>query len=108
MAEKNMYPLPNFLTAKKCVNCDKILPIESYEEIGFYFSGKNKDKLYARYKCPKCTIKGNLVFGGEEYNIEKLCIFVLSNSKFLTEGKKSYLYEHFSNEENEDGNDKKD
>jgi Zn finger protein HypA/HybF involved in hydrogenase expression len=100
MAEKNNYPLPNFLSAKQCVNCEKLLSIKDYVEIGFYFSGENKDKLFARYKCPKCSVKGNLIFGGENYNIEKLCIFILSTSKFLTEGEKLYIVEHFSKEKN--------
>lgn len=109
MAEKkDIFPLPNFLSAKKCVNCEKILSINDYEEIGFYFSGQNKHKLFARYKCPKCAVKGNLIFGGEDYNLEKLCIFVLSNSQFLSQGEKLYLMEHFSQEEIQNGDDKKD
>jgi hypothetical protein len=108
MAErKQIYPLPTFLSAKKCVSCEEILSISNYLEIGFYFSGENKEKLFARYQCPKCSTKGNLIFGDEDYNLEKLCIFVLSSSKFLSEGEKIYLIEHFSKEEDEDGNDKK-
>lgn len=101
MAEKSdIYPLPLFLTAKTCVSCKRQLKMNDYEEIGFYYNGEHEGKLFVRYKCESCETKGNIIIGDENFNLEKLCTFIIINSKFLNEGEKIYWQEHFFGEEN--------
>jgi len=108
MADKDdLHPLPRFLTAKKCVECEEQIPKEDFEEIGFFYKGKFAGKLFARYKCSNCATKGQFIFGDENYTIEKLCSFIIVNSRFLTKGEKAYWMEKYFGEE-ENGNDKED
>jgi len=93
--DENIFPQLKFVGSAKCVSCEENLRPSDHFEIGFQLAGKEKGKLFLRYKCHECGTSGKLTYGSETYTIEKLCSLIIAESEFLSKSQKAVWKERY-------------